>query len=81
MLQQKLSKMTSSERIMHVKRQIHVWKLQHKYIHNKVYHDQLDELYTVLDKLEKADRAQTIDPLEKHCESHPGDGGCREYDV
>lgn len=73
--------MTRPEKIMHLKRQIHVWNLQHKLVRNKVYYDQLGEMQYALQKLERAERDARADPLTEHCAENPSDLECREYDV
>jgi predicted nuclease with TOPRIM domain len=78
MLQQKIINKSIREKILIVRKEIHVLKLQYKHVHNKVYHDQMEELHSTLHKLKQK---LNKDVLDEWCEKHPDDLECRCYDV
>lgn len=73
---------------LNTKQKVRIIKHQIRVTHNKynaklmstlVYHDQLEELYATLDKLQK--KIKDKDVLEAWCDENPSDFECRSYDV
>jgi hypothetical protein len=77
MLSNKLAGKSIKEKIAFVRKEISICKVQYhtlKKIPAHVYYDQVEELYSVLHKLQKED------PLETFCRDNPSDLECRVYD-
>lgn len=71
----------TKQKIILVKHQIRVThtKYNAKLMSTVIYHDQLEELYSTLNKLKI--KMQEKDVLESWCEENPSDFECRGYDV